>query len=752
MSVITRLFTQLVALTVVAATIALGTSSPATAADTGAIEITVRTSDGGDVAGVLSLYRWADGFSEVAIADLDGTTPTRYTFSDLAPGSYYASFQDAGDAYAVGYSEPATALPTTLTSPGVVEIAETGVASASIALKPQAAKKPVTGSIVTASGAGISDVYIVATLVTPNGGRKYADDAVTNANGDYRLDLRPGTVAKPATFVLDVEDIHQRYGNVAPQVTVVPTTTSFAPITLAALQQWTYTGTVNSDDGQPVAGARVQIYSLNGVVNDFWSADPGPVTTTDANGKYTFTNLKHNAYYTVGASAYRHPERFLGGGTIVYKGTSRRATANLTMPLLSLPTTSGLQGTVRSPLGTAEDVNVQVHRWDAAAGEFEVVETVKTAANGSYRVDALDEGSYAIRFDASTAPDQLRSVWLGGSTPTGPGSANVFTVDATATDIVKNADLAPRQLANGTMTTDTGEALAGGTVTSFAYNGETNAWTPYATVDTTAGGAFAVAVPATSTVTFRFTHAGYLTRYLDGDDLLPATPTQQNSKETAADGDLALGIAELAPPTHFATGTVTDGRKALAGATVTSYRWRDNTWKPYDVATTAANGSFNVGMAGNSDVTFGFARAGYTTRYYGGGSKLPGAPTGSNSVDTRTTDSVQLNEQLAFIKLGSTTAAKLARKKIRQGKSTKVTITVKVAGGGSPTGTVQVYDGRKRIKTVTLTSASRGTVVVKIAKPKKGKHKISAKYLGASTVNASTSTTVILKVIKKRKR
>ncbi len=252
-------------------------------------------------------------------------------------------------------ASPPRRCPPRLTSAGVFEVAETGVASASIALKPQAAKKPVTGRIVTASGAGISDVYIVATLVTPNGGRKYADDALTNANGDYRLDLRPGTVAKPATFVLDVEDIHQRYGNVAPQVTVVPTTTSFAPITLAALQQWTYTGTVNSDDGQPVAGARVQIYSLNGVVNDFWSADPGPVTTTDANGKYTFTNLKHNAYYTVGASAYRHPERFLGGGTIVYKGTSRRATANLTMPLLSLPTTSGLQGTVRSPLGNAEE-------------------------------------------------------------------------------------------------------------------------------------------------------------------------------------------------------------------------------------------------------------------------------------------------------------------------------------------------------------------------------------------------------------
>ena len=102
-------------------------------------------------------------------------------------------------------------------------------------------------------------------------------------------------------------------------------------------------------------------------------------------------------------------------------------------------------------------------------------------------------------------------------------------------------------------------------------------------------------------------------------------------------------------------------------------------------------------------------------------------------------------------KKSSSTSAKLAKAKIFKGKSTKVTVTVKVSGVRGPTGKVEVYDGRKRIKTVNLTSGQRGVVVVKLAKPKKGTHKISAKYLGSSSSLASASRSVTLKVVKKKR-
>ena len=79
-----------------------------------------------------------------------------------------------------------------------------------------------------------------------------------------------------------------------------------------------------------------------------------------------------------------------------------------------------------------------------------------------------------------------------------------------------------------------------------------------------------------------------------------------------------------------------------------------------------------------------------------------------------------------------------------------MTITVKAAGVAAPTGKVQVFDGKKLLKTVTIAAAKRGVVVVALTKPKKGKHKISATYLGSDTVGGSTSKQVVLTVKKKR--
>ena len=141
------------------------------------------------------------------------------------------------------------------------------------------------------------------------------------------------------------------------------------------------------------------------------------------------------------------------------------------------------------------------------------------------------------------------------------------------------------------------------------------------------------------------------------------------------------------------------------------------------------------------------------TRYYGGGSKLPAAPPNAGTLATGLGGGPDLGSQsLAAVvvpKKASTTKAKLAKSRIKKGKSTSVTITVRATRISGPTGVVQVYDGRKRIKKVTLTSSSRGVVKVTLRKPTKGKHKIYATYAGSDRVVASKSPTVTLSVTKK---
>ncbi|MET0525850.1 MAG: Ig-like domain repeat protein [Nocardioides sp.] len=744
-----RVLARALALVIVTATIALGTGGPSSADGPGELVGTLTTSDGGDISGVVTLHHWDAGSStyvDETSVPVDGPIRTTYSFTGLVTDDfYYVSYEDNDDVYRPGFGGGASQPPADTDDLGAVQLGSNG-ATSNISLRPVATPRPVHGTVVTAGGAGIAGVYVVATLVAPSGNRKYADDGSTGAGGRFDLALRPGT------YVLDVEDIHQRYANATVQVTMTSTTDEFDPITLVTAQTWTYTGKVVDGGGDPIAGARVQAYTMNGVAGDWWGYDPGPQTTTDSTGTYRFEGLRHNEYYTVGASAYRHPAAALGGATDPTDGTVFRAIQNRTLPNLTLTDATGLRGSVSSVFGSTEDVTMELLRWDESEDAFVAEGSATTDADGAYRFDTLTPGQYALHADAGAADGQLRSAWVGGSEPTGPGSAAVFTVTDTPSEVVRNVTLAPRQVATGVVAGETGTALPGGTITAYTYDGESNAWTAYAHVQSIAGGAFAVPVPADSIVTVRIALSGYQTRFLDGGPSLPPFPTQQNSRQTAADGDVDLGTQELVLTTQQATGVLTTSTGGpLAGGTVTSYTRDGAAWKAFASAPTGADGSFSVPVPSHSTVTFRFARSGYQTRFLGGSSALPTTPTPENSWATGPEGGVDLGSQGLEVapKATSTTKAKLAKKKIRQGQSTTITITVTAAGVTGPTGKVAIYDGKKRIKNVTLTAGKRGVLTIKLKKPSKGKHKIYASYAGSAQVVGSKSSTVILKVVRR---
>ena len=105
---------------------------------------------------------------------------------------------------------------------------------------------------------------------------------------------------------------------------------------------------------------------------------------------------------------------------------------------------------------------------------------------------------------------------------------------------------------------------------------------------------------------------------------------------------------------------------------------------------------------------------------------------------------------LTVTKASSTTKLKLSKTKIKRTKQATATITVKAAGvpsGYAPTGTVTVYDGSKKLKSVSLTAAGKGVVKVKLPKLKAKTHTIKVTYAGNADV-ASSKASKKLKVTK----
>lgn len=100
-------------------------------------------------------------------------------------------------------------------------------------------------------------------------------------------------------------------------------------------------------------------------------------------------------------------------------------------------------------------------------------------------------------------------------------------------------------------------------------------------------------------------------------------------------------------------------------------------------------------------------------------------------------------------KAASKTTVKLSKATIKKGK--QATATIKVTGTGVPagtnaTGTVTIFDGTKKIATVKLTAANKGTVKVKLPKLAVKNHTIKVNYAGDSKLKSS-SAKATLKVV-----
>ena len=113
---------------------------------------------------------------------------------------------------------------------------------------------------------------------------------------------------------------------------------------------------------------------------------------------------------------------------------------------------------------------------------------------------------------------------------------------------------------------------------------------------------------------------------------------------------------------------------------------------------------------------------------------VSGEPGSADSAANSTTVVVKKSPAVATLSITDRTLAGAQR--------AKATIRVKAATGVVVSGTVYVYDGSKRIKTIALYTSANGTVKATLPKLAKGSHLLKVVYSGSTTVLTDTSPRV----------
>ena len=87
----------------------------------------------------------------------------------------------------------------------------------------------------------------------------------------------------------------------------------------------------------------------------------------------------------------------------------------------------------------------------------------------------------------------------------------------------------------------------------------------------------------------------------------------------------------------------------------------------------------------------------------------------------------------------SSTSGSVNRTLVFGTKPVAYAVTVSGEGGVVPTGQIAIYDGTRKVTTVTLAAADNGRVTVPITGLGRGIHLLTARYLGSDSLQGSTA-------------
>lgn len=185
-----------------------------------------------------------------------------------------------------------------------------------------------------------------------------------------------------------------------------------------------------------------------------------------------------------------------------------------------------------------------------------------------------------------------------------------------------------------------------------------------------------------------------------------------------------LGQAQMSFPAnaYSAIKATTDWDESGVPALVpgTRYYWRGVVVPTGQAPVVGSVQSFTFASSGNGVAT----TSGGLTGTDGGSAGNPGSPGALGGTLTITKVKAKV------------TAAPV--KKVRSKVRGKVQVKVSAQGGQRATGRVSIYRGAKRIGTARLGTGSKA--VVKLARLKRGSHRLSVRYAGDTRVKAATAT------------
>ncbi|WP_029292161.1 Ig-like domain repeat protein [Cellulomonas sp. HZM] len=299
---------------------------------------------------------------------------------------------------------------------------------------------------------------------------------------------------------------------------------------------------------------------------------------------------------------------------------------------------------------------------------------------------------------------------LSGSTHCGDTTTRAYKASASETSLTLSA----------ASVTAGAKVTASATVDSYGKGGGTVRLYD----GTTLLGSFAVAAGATS-------GSGQVSSSVVGSHSVKAVflPNLLGvASSTSAEVPLTVTPAVVTPPAAVASTTkVTVSSKPVVGKSFTVTA-AVSASKSVAGSVTFYDGTHKLGTA---KVNGGKAVLGVKASKTSYSVKAAFASSSTSTVKSSTSAAVAVKVAKATPKVSVSGSSTIAKKKTG-------TLTVKVSATGvTPTGKVVVKDGKKTIKTVTLTS---GKATVKLPKLKAGKHKIVVTYTGSSTVSAKSSS------------
>jgi protocatechuate 3,4-dioxygenase beta subunit len=447
----------------------------------------------------------------------------------------------------------------------------------------------ISGRVVDAAGNPIEGVSVSA--ISTSGANGWAQ---TDADGSYTIS---GLMAGSYSLSLNKWGSYppQYYGGTSsPQGAKVLTVAAGGTLTdqiVTMLACPSVSGRVVDAAGKPIAGVRV------------W-ANVADSTVTDVDGTYTVKFL-----YSASGWLQFSKDGFV---TQYYGGASSASFARV----LKVPLGTAVTGINVTLLRSA---SISGHVADAAGSPLEGVFVSAipypccslgslnysyTEDDGSYQIDQLPPGSYALYFSKSQS--SFLSQYLGG-TPTLLG-ATVLTVGSGSKLTVGTTTLVTSASISGRVVDSAGNPIEGASVTargsgqSFIHAASTAEDGSY-TIDGLAAGSY--------TLEFSKSGSSFLTQYLGG-----TSSSQGATVLTVALGDSLTHKDMTLPTAASISGRVVDeAGNPIEGVSVAA----SSTTSGSGNARTAADGTYKVDGLVAGSYTLQFSKPGsYPTQYFGG--------------------------------------------------------------------------------------------------------------------------------------